>query len=123
MPTVVEQLEAMRSVPENWDGYGGAAPQSAAIEAALRFLRPLLADGALPEPYVTPTPAGGVLLVWQQGPHQLEVAIRDGDRGSFVYLDQVIAPPSPAIPISRPPKEFLRSGSPIDGPIRAVATR
>lgn len=88
MATAIEQLEAMRDMPENWDSYGAAPPRSASIDAAIRFLRQCTERIALPQPYVVPTRSGGVLLEWEQGPHQLEIQFDDADRGSFVYLNR-----------------------------------
>ncbi len=34
MATMIEQLEAMRRLAENWDGYGAAAPRSDVIDLA-----------------------------------------------------------------------------------------
>jgi hypothetical protein len=88
MAAPLEQLEAMRKVPENWDGYGGAAPRSELIDAAITFYRRLQSQSHLDSPYVTPTRIGGVLFFWEQGPHQLEVEIFAPDRGEFLYLNQ-----------------------------------
>jgi len=88
MATVTEQLEAMRGLPENWDGYGAARPGPGPIDAAINFLRQCGARMALPQPYVAPTRSGGVLLEWEQGPHQLEIQFDDGERGSFVYVNR-----------------------------------
>ncbi len=88
MATVIEQLEAMRNLPENWDGYGAAPPRSGPIDAAIGFLRQCSGQTALPDPYVTPTRAGGVLLDWEQGSHQLEIEFDDSNHGSFVYVNR-----------------------------------
>jgi hypothetical protein len=88
MATVIEQLELMRDLPENWDGYSAAPPRPGPIDAAIAFVRHCTTRLALPAPYVAPTRAGGVLLEWEQGPHQLEVEFDDADRGSFVYLNR-----------------------------------
>jgi hypothetical protein len=37
MATPIEQLEAMRRLEENWDGYGAAAPQASVIDLAQEF--------------------------------------------------------------------------------------
>jgi hypothetical protein len=34
----IEQLEAMRNLVENWDGYGAASPTATAIDLALEFV-------------------------------------------------------------------------------------
>ena len=38
MATAIEQLEAMRRLGENWDGYGGASPRPEAIVLAQAFV-------------------------------------------------------------------------------------
>jgi hypothetical protein len=85
MATVIERLEAMRNLPERWDGYGAAPPRPGPIDAAIGFLRQCRDRTALPDPSVTPTRSGGVLLDWEQGSHQLEIEFSDSDHGSFVY--------------------------------------
>jgi hypothetical protein len=39
MSRAIEQLEAMRHLGENWDGYGAARPRAEAIDLAIEFLR------------------------------------------------------------------------------------
>jgi hypothetical protein len=93
MATIFEQLEAMRTVPENWDGYGGLPPRGDAIdEAATYFRRLSVAYPNLPAPYVTPTPDAGVLFAWDNGPHSLELHFDAEPKGivvEFVYLNTV----------------------------------
>jgi hypothetical protein len=88
MSRAIEQLEAMRHLGENWDGYGAAPSRAEAIDLAIEFLHHCQASMAMPEPYVTPTRVGGVLLAWESGPHELEVEFNDPDHGSFVYLNR-----------------------------------
>lgn len=88
MGTVTEQLEALRDLPENWDGYGAARPAPGPIDVAIGFLRRCGAQRAIPQPHVAPTRTGGVLLEWEQGPHQLEIQFDDEQRGSFVYVNR-----------------------------------
>jgi hypothetical protein len=87
MATPLEQLEAMRKMPENWDGYGGAAPREDVIDAAIRFLSQILGTGGVPEPFVSPTRIGGVLIEWELGAHELEVEFSSLDRASFLYMN------------------------------------
>ena len=88
MATPLEQLEAMRNVSDNWDGYGGAAPRAELIDAAIAFFRGLPGADGLSPPYVTPTRTGGVLFAWEQGPHQLEVEVISTVRGEYLYLNR-----------------------------------
>src|SRR5437868_3246794 len=65
LPRVLRQLEAMRQVPENWDGYHAAAPRLEMIDAASRFIQCLVERFPVVKPYVTPTRVGGVLFAWE----------------------------------------------------------
>lgn len=86
MATVNEQLEAMRNLGENWDGYHAAAPEPNVIDLAQEFvgliefiLRQRPAGSNL---HVSPTRAGGVLLEWLNGLREHEVEISpDGSIG------------------------------------------
>jgi hypothetical protein len=91
MATASEQLQAMRSLKEDWDGYGAAPPQAEVIDLALAFvglveaMRRKVAPGDL---HVSPTRVGGVLIEWEEGPREHEVEI-DPDRSiSFLHHDK-----------------------------------
>ncbi|HVS37467.1 MAG TPA: hypothetical protein VMS17_18030 [Gemmataceae bacterium] len=66
MTTTIEQLEAMRELPENWDGCGGAAPRPDIINLAMAYVGMMEALGAGPL-HVSPTRIGGVLMEWEGG--------------------------------------------------------
>jgi len=86
MATANEQLEAMRSLRENWDGYAAAAPRPHIIDLAqelVTLIEPMLqqrqADCVL---HVSPTRVGGVLIEWQNGLIEHEVDLSpDGSIG------------------------------------------
>lgn len=91
MATPFEQLEAMRSVPANWDGYDADPPRADSIDEAASFLRrrPRLYPEMV-NPYVTPTRDGGTLFAWDFGPHSLEVHFdptATGIEDSLVHLN------------------------------------
>src|SRR5207244_4038091 len=70
MATPHEQLEAMRHLQENWDGYGAAAPEPVVIDFAQEFaaLIEALLKKSTANPctlHVSPTRVGGVLLEWE----------------------------------------------------------
>ena len=88
MATVLDQLEAMRGVKENWDSEGAAAPAQEIVTVAIAFWRNLQRQEELPQPYVTPNRIGGVLFFWEFGPHQIEVEFLTPDKAEFLHLDR-----------------------------------
>ena len=107
MATVLEQLEAMRGVPDDWDGYGGAAPRHDVIAAAIDFWRLLQTRPLLRDPFVTPTRIGGVLLEWEAAPHQLEVEFESPGKAVFICLNRETdeSATGPVLPHSRDPQK------------------
>lgn len=78
MATLLEQLEAMRGVKANWDGYNADPPAPAAIDLAadlVRLFAALRPGFESPAVYVTPTRTGGVGILWEDADyeHELEV--------------------------------------------------
>src|SRR5437588_12870474 len=90
MATLIEQLEAMRHLPENWDGYGAAAPQADLIDLAKEFTE--LIDAMLrksSEPcvlHVSPTRVGGILIDWEDRAMQHEVELNPDSSIGFLHL-------------------------------------
>ena len=90
MAEPTEQLESMRHLAENWDGYGAAAPGAKVIDLAQGFvglLEAMLARSTAspPEFHVSPTRIGGVLIEWNGDSieHEMELS-PDGSIG-FVH--------------------------------------
>lgn len=93
MATLVEQLEAMRALNENWDGYGAAAPEGVVLDLAREFVRLIEAllrrRGAFPgNLYASPTRTGGVLIEWEDGGTEHEVEINPDQSFSFLHLNK-----------------------------------
>jgi hypothetical protein len=94
MATPIDQLEAMRSLAENWDGYGAAAPWATAIDLAQEFVG--LVEAMLQKKstsnsctlHVSPTRIGGVLIEWENGAMQHEVEISPDRSIGFLHLDK-----------------------------------
>jgi hypothetical protein len=93
MATATEQLEAMRSLPDNWDAYGGAAPDPKAIDLARAFVeliegfRRILDPNANPT-HVSPTRAGGVLVEWEDRQRAHEIEISPDGSISFLHVNK-----------------------------------
>ncbi len=94
MATAIEQLEAMRRLGENWDGYGGASPRPEAIvlaQAFVGFIEAAMRGGRSPREatlHASPTRIGGVLIEWDDGlvEHEADFA-PDGSIG-FLHLNK-----------------------------------
>jgi len=93
MATPCEQLEALRSLAENWDGYNAASPQADLFDLAQELVGLIEAmltkrgdvDCAL---QVSPTRVGGILIEWETKIMEHEVEI-DPDRSiSFLHHDK-----------------------------------
>ncbi len=90
MATPVEQLEAMRSLRENWDGYQGLAPSNDVIDVATEFVHLLEAirgrDPNASEVFVCPGRNGGVLVEWDDASSECEMEINAD--GSFGFVTE-----------------------------------
>ncbi|MBI3824069.1 MAG: hypothetical protein HY289_15480 [Planctomycetes bacterium] len=87
------QFEALRKLPENWDGYGAAAPQARAIDLA-RSITGLIDAGlrkssADSHPFhISPTRVGGVLIEWEHGVMEHEVEVNPDASISFLHRNR-----------------------------------
>jgi hypothetical protein len=69
---VQADLDSLRVLNPNWDGYGAPAIDPAIIEAARSFLA-TLPLGSIPRPQVVPLSNGALQLEWHAGPKSLEL--------------------------------------------------
>ena len=110
MATPIEQLEAMRHLEENWDGYGAAAPQASVIDLAQEFtglFEVLLvkSSAAASKLHVSPTRVGGILIDWEDQTMQHEVELHPDFSIAFLHLNKAtghietrkLSPRSPAV--------------------------
>src|SRR5438067_1369657 len=93
MTTPKEQLQAMRRLEENWDGYGAAPPRASAIDLAEEFAGLIEAmirksPSAPCTLYVNPTRVGGILLEWEDRSVQHEVDISPDGAIGFLHIDK-----------------------------------
>src|SRR5438270_4580908 len=93
MATPIEQLEAMRRLGENWDGYGAAAPQANLIDLAQEFtglieamLRKSTTGPVLL--HVSPTRVGGILIDWEDRSREHEVELNPDRSIGFLHRDK-----------------------------------
>jgi hypothetical protein len=93
MATPIQQLQAMRNLMENWDGYGAAAPAAIAIDLAQELVGLVEAlwkksTSNSRDLHVSPTRNGGVLIEWEDRARQHEVEISSDRSIGFLHLDR-----------------------------------
>lgn len=90
MATPNEQLQAMRSMGENWDGYGGSAPNGDVTNLAQELVG--LIESMLKKStanpvilHASPTRVGGVLIEWADALTEHEVEISPDQSIGFLH--------------------------------------
>ncbi len=83
----VAQLQNLAKLNSDWDGEGSPAPSEAVLNSAAGFVEALI--HRLPnvtEPFLRPTPDGGLLLAWQAADREgIEIEFQKPDVVTFVY--------------------------------------
>jgi hypothetical protein len=83
----VDYLDSLRSLKENWDGYGAAAPDPEILMSAASMLTSYACEGGIPVPSLSPTRTGGILFDWVASVHELEVELVTKTAASYVYFN------------------------------------
>lgn len=93
MANPIEQLQAMRGLAENWDGYGAAAPAATAVDLAQEFVglietmwKKSASNSCVL--HASPTRNGGILIEWEDRGMQHEVEISPDRSIGFLHLDK-----------------------------------
>jgi hypothetical protein len=76
-------IELLRRLDPNWDGYGAPAIDPALIDAAKSFVAGLPATCRI-SPQIVPTSSGALQLVWHDGPKSLEQEFESPDSIRFL---------------------------------------
>ena len=71
---VLDRLQSISELTDDWDGYGSPAPEAQTLIAALEVLRHFMPT-SVATPAVAPTTAGGVQFEWHQGGWDIEVEV------------------------------------------------
>ncbi len=85
---VLEQLEQLTALKPNWNGEGGLTPRADILDSAAGLLDFVLRRApSIAEPYIRPTPHGGILLAWQHknSCEDLEVELDTPGIATFVH--------------------------------------
>lgn len=85
-PRAASAVAAMASLQPNWDGHGAKRIDPAAVQTALAILSRAAVD--IDEPYIVPTPGGGVQLEWHPQGVDLELEARADGKVGFLAIDQ-----------------------------------
>ena len=86
----LSQIRALETLSEGWDSYGAAAIAPEARSRACVFLTMLAThlENRVTPPVIGPTPAGGVMLRWDDEKREVEVTfLRTG--GDYSVVDRV----------------------------------
>ena len=93
MATALEQLESMKCLQENWDGYDAAVPQPDIVDLAKGIAG--LIDATLRKSttgpqslQVTPTRIGGILIEWEDTAAEHEIDVGPDASLGFLHRDK-----------------------------------
>lgn len=77
------EIDALMSLPDNWDSYGGAAPSKRTCALSKAVARSM--HRAFDCPQVVPVCDGSILLEWHTSNFDIEINIeaKDGQTGTF----------------------------------------
>ena len=108
---VIEQLNTMMSLEDDWDGMGAEAPSREIIVSAIGLAEVFRSKGYPPPTRVAATPSATVGLEWQEPPVYLEVEMITPDRSEWMQIIEGM-PPVHGVISGRPPLDPLEEGMP-----------
>jgi hypothetical protein len=79
-----ERLDALSKLEPDWDSYGGLPPTARAIGLVSRVIVESAATAGETPTDVMPLPAGGLQLIWEHEPDELQIDV--GPDGTLGYL-------------------------------------
>ena len=91
MATLIEQLDAMKTLQANWDGYNADPPNPAVLDVAKEFVRLLTTfrgSAPLDDIRVHPGRAGGVQVSWDDARAAHELDIEPDGTWDFLHIDK-----------------------------------
>jgi hypothetical protein len=108
---VIERLNTMISLSDDWDGMGAEAPSREIILSSIDLVEVFRSRGFPPPTRVAATPSGTVGLEWQEPPVYLEVEIITPDRSEWMRIAEG-TPPVHGVISGRPLIDPLEEGMP-----------
>lgn len=86
-PRVLPQLNRLLELAPNWDSYNADPVSVEVVRSATGLLIAIGEEVNLPNPLISPTRTGGVLLEWKSGSMELEIELVSRDAGAFLFTD------------------------------------
>ena len=93
---VRDVLTKIEGLSENWDHYGGAAPEPAAVHRAAVLLERLAAEPGVPRPTVGPTRGGAVQFEWENSAQDRYFEVEVPGEGKIELFFQDLTAEKPA---------------------------
>lgn len=84
---VLRSLYGLKSLQDNWDGQGSAAPSADLIQSAVE-LAEFLRRVSTPPTTAVATPAGTILFSWEDQSTYYEIEVMAPYRAEWMFVDQ-----------------------------------
>lgn len=82
---VVDDLNELAKLGEDWDSYGSERIPKVLIDEAKKFVTSLEFE-EIGAPFVVPISGGGIQLEWHKGTHELEIEFIDVNRIAYLKV-------------------------------------
>lgn len=86
---IINKVNDLKNLPDNWDGYNAVSPDIKVIFNSLKFIK-FLPDVLIDElniSNITPTPYGTIVFDWKSGEDEISVEIGETDIGFFSEIN------------------------------------
>jgi hypothetical protein len=89
---VIQSLQQLKSLRDDWDGQGALAPSIGIVEAAIGLAELYRQHDYSPPTTALATPAGTVLFEWRRQTTYYEIEIVSPGRAEWMLIDEGRAP-------------------------------
>lgn len=86
LPSVLRRMEALLSLPDDWDRYGASRVQPVNAQRAFVLLSRIMLP-ATPPPALVPTGNGGIQLEWHRAGLDVEILVSGGEEDGLYVRD------------------------------------